>query len=524
MTRSQAGVVKAAGFLMLTMVVSRILGYARDVVIYSTFGQNSTTDAYNAAFSIPDFLYMLLVGGALSSALIPVLSSYIATDQDDDAWAVASVITNLVLVLMLLGIAFGLLFTPSLVYLLVPGLKAEAIELTIQLTRIMFAQAFLMALSGISMGILNSHKHFTAPAVGSMLYNLMIIVVGWWLNKFFGLGIMGFSIGVVVGAFFNFAVCVPPLIKVGMRYSVTFNINHPGVRKVLVLMAPVLIGLSVTHFNTFVTQNLASGLSEGMITALRMGQRLMQVPVGVFAIAVAVAVFPTLAQHSARKEMTEFKRTMSLGVRTVVFISLPAAVGLAVLRVPIVQTLYEQYNFTHEDTLVTAQALLFYTIGLIGYSAQQVLNRVFYAIQDTWTPVLVGIVTIFLNILLSYLLIGPLGHRGLALAYSAAGLFNMLALLVMLRPRLGSIGGRQILSSFTLTLVASLLMGLAVGLVAAWLPGVLNFHAKVNQVITVVCGVGVGALVFGGLGLLFKMEEAEMVKDLFLSRLRRRSA
>lgn len=329
---------------------------------------------------------------------------------------------------------------------------------------------------------------------------------------------MGFSIGVVVGAVVNFLVCIPPLLKVGLRYNLSFNLRHPGVKKVLVLMAPVLIGLSVTHFNLFVTQNLASGLPEGMITALRMGQRLMQIPIGVFAIAVAIAVFPTMAEQSARGEMDDFKRTMSLGVRTVIFITLPSAVGLIVLRVPIVQVMFEQYNFTHENTLATAQALLYFSLGLIGYSAQQVLNRVFYSIHDTWTPVVAGSIAIILNILLSFLLIKPMGHEGLALAYSAAGISNMLLLLVMLRPRLGSIGGRRMLSSFTLTAVTSACMGIAVTLVVDWLPRVLHFHDKINQLIIVLVGVAVGCLVFGGISLFLKMEEAEMVKDLFLRR------
>lgn len=521
MSQEQAGVVKTAGFLMLTIVISRILGYARDVVIYYFNGQNSATDAYNAAFFIPDFLYMLLVGGALSSALIPVFSSYLANDQDEEAWRTASIITNLVLVLLLAGIAIGLLYTPSLVYLLVPRLPADAVGLTIKLTRIMFAQTFFMALNGISMGILHSHKHFIAPAVGSILYNLMIIVVGWWLHAAYNLGVMGFSIGVVVGAAANLLVCIPSLIKVGLRYRLLFNLRHPGVKRVLSLTAPVLIGLSVTQFNLFVTQNLASGLPEGMISALRTAQRLMQVPVGVFAIAVAIAVFPTLTQQSARGETAEFKRTLSLGIRTVIFITLPSAVGLIALRTPIVQLLFEQGAFDANDTLATSQALLFYSLGLIGYSAQQVLNRAFYAIQDTWTPVLAGIATIFLNIGLSYWLVKPMGHQGLALAYSIAGLFNMAVLLSLLRPRLGRIGGRQLLASFTLTLCTSLLMGAAVALAAGWLAGAVHLHPKINQLITVLAGVGVGALVFAGASLLLKQEEAEMVKGLLLSRFRR---
>lgn len=521
MSQTGTRVVKAAGFLMITMVVSRLLGYVRDVVIYTRFGQNSYTDAYNAAFSIPDFLYMLLVGGALSSAFIPVFSSYLATDKPEEGWRVASIIFNTVMVLMLVGIGIGLIFTPQLVYLLVPKLSPAAIELTITLTRIMFVQTFFMAMNGIAMGILNSHKHFTSPAIGSVLYNLAIIVVGWLLSLRWG--IMGFSVGVVTGAILNFAVQVPALVRLGLRYEFSFDLSHPGVRRILELMLPVLIGLSVTQFNLFVTQNLASGLPEGMISALRTAQRLMQVPIGVFGIAVAVAVFPTLSEQAARKETKDFMQTMSLGIRTVIFLTLPAAVGLIALRVPIVQALFEQGNFDHFDTLATAEALLYFSLGLFGYSAIQVLNRVFYSIQDTRTPVTAGVITIVLNIILSFVLINYLGHGGLALAYSIAGIFNMVVLLVMAKVRLGNIGGRLMLASFIRTLTASLIMGVAASLTVIWLQPLLAFHPKLNQFITVLAGVGVGVLVFGGLSLLFKMEEAQMVASILRRRFGRRA-
>ena len=520
MSQARAGVVRAAGLLMLTMVVSRILGYVRDVVIYTRFGQNSLTDAYNAAFSIPDFLYILLVGGALSSAFIPVFSQYIATNKSDEGWRVVSILFNTIITLMLVGITLGLIFTPQLVYLLVPKFSPEAMELTVKLTRIMFAQAFFMALNGISMGILNSYKHFTSPALGSVLYNLVIIVVGLILS--FRWGIMGFSIGVVVGAMVNFAVQIPALLRVGWHYEWCFDLSHPGVRRIIELMLPVLIGLSVTQFNLFVSQNLASGLPEGMISALRIAQRLMQVPLGVFGVAIAVAVFPTLCEQAARSKKADFMRTMSLGLRTVVFITLPAAVGLIALRVPIIQALFEQGNFDYHNTLATAEALLFYSIGLFGYSAIQILNRVFYSIQDTRTPVTTGVITILLNIALSFLLIQYLGHGGLALAYSIAGIFNMVALLGVLKWKLGKIGGHQIMSSFFHTLIAAVAMGLVVSFTVSGLQPLLPFLPKINQIILVLVGVSTGVLVYGGLSLAMRMEEPQLVLKLIRRRFSRR--
>jgi putative peptidoglycan lipid II flippase len=513
-------VAKAAGIIMVAMVLSRIIGYVRDMVILARFGQNKFTDAYNAAFSIPDFLYYLLVGGALSSAFIPVFSSYIATQKEEDGWRVASTIFNIVIILMLVGITIGFIFAPALIYILVPGFSSDNLDLTVKMTRIMFLQTFFMALNGISMGILNSYQHFLAPAVGSVMYNLGIIVIGLLLAPSFG--IVGFAIGVVVGAALNFAVQLPALLKLGLRYRPIMDLSHPGVKKIGTLILPVLIGLSVTHFNLFVNQNLGSSLPEGMITALRNAQRIMQLPIGVFAIAIAVAVFPTLTGHAARGEKEEFKKTMSLGVRTIIFVTLPAAVGLIALKTPVVRLLFQQGKFTVEDTRATAYALLFYSIGLFAYSAIQLLNRVFYSLQDTRTPVTVGIGTILVNIALNFLLIKPLGHGGLALAYSIAGIVNLLGLLIILRQKIGGIDGKRILASFSKTLLVSLVMGVLAYL-GAWFTEILvGTTTKFGQLLQVGVGVSIGVLVFTALVLLLKMEEGELAKSLFLRRFQKR--
>ncbi|NLT94534.1 MAG: murein biosynthesis integral membrane protein MurJ [Clostridia bacterium] len=514
------GVARAAGTIMIAMALSRIFGYVRDVVIYTNFGQDYRTDAYNAAFSIPDFLYYLLVGGALSSAFIPVFSSYLATNQEEEGWEVVSTIFNIVMVLMLIGIALGLIFTPQLIALLVPGFTGEAFSLTVLLTRVMFAQSFFMALNGISQGILHSYKHFFAPALGSVLYNLGIIVIGILLVS--RLGILGFSIGVVIGAMLNFLVQVPALLKVGVKYKPIVNLKHPGVKKIFVLILPVFIGLSVSHLNLFVNQYLASSLSYGMISALRAAQRIMQLPIGVFAIAVALAVFPTLTGHAARKEEKEFKATLSLGVRTVIFITLPAAVGLIALRVPIVRAMFQQGQFTSGNTEATAYALLFYSLGLIGYSTQQVLNRAFYALQDTKSPVTIGIITIIINIALNFILIKPLGHGGLALAYSIAGLVNMVLLLYYLRVKIGHIGGREMLKSFSKTLIASLVMGAIVYFSVAFFELNFGVQSKIMQVTEVILGIGLGALAYGVIVTLMNMEEAAIAKEILLRKFRKK--
>lgn len=511
---------EAAGLIMVAMIVSRVLGYVRDLLIYAFFGQNEITDAYNAAFSIPDFLYMLLVGGALSSAFIPVFSSYIALKKEEEAWEVASIISSVIMLLMVTGVIAGLIFTPELVHLLVPGFSPYATSLTIKLTRIMFFQAILMGLSGISMGILNSYRHFAAPAIGSVLYNLGIITVGVLLAP--KLGIEAFSIGVVVGALLNFVVQIPSLLRCGLRYRLNFNIRHPGVTRICVLILPILLSLSVTQFNLFVNQNLASGLPAGSVAALRTAQRLIQLPIGIFAIAIGVASFPAMAGLAAQHKWREFRRTFSMSMRSIIFFNVPSAIGLIVLAVPIVRVLFEQGMFTPQATFQTAYALWFYSVGLVPYAALQVLNRVFYSLQDTITPALMAFVTVALNVFLNLELMPWLGHGGLALGYSLAGAFNVGCLLYLLSRRVKGIGGGEILVSLGKSLLASLVMAFAAVSVSSYVGAVLGTDAKIAQVLQVGLSVGAGVIAYALAAACLSMPEMAMVWETVSRRFRLR--
>jgi len=512
-SKSVAG---AAGILVLAGIASRILGYIRDMVLYARFGQNAVTDAYNAAFSIPDFLYLLLVGGALSSAFIPVFGGYLARKEREDAVIVASTIFNLVLVLMTAGIALGMVYTPLLIQALVPGFDDSTQALTVQLTRIMLIQALFMGLSGLTAGILQANKRFLAPAVGSVLYNLGTVVVGYWLSLYFG--IAGFSIGVVCGAVLYLVVQIPNLIQVGFRYRPMLQLSHPGVRRIGRLIVPVLLGLSVTQLNLFVNQYLASGLAPGIVAALRTAQRLMQLPIGIFAVAFAVAAFPTLTSLAATGQLDSFKRTTFSTLSTIFFITVPAAVGLIALRVPIIRVLYQIGQFTPAATETTAVALFFYSLGIFGWGSIQLLNRTFYALEDTRTPVFAGILAIGLNIALNVYLVKIMGHGGLALAYSLTGVVNMLILILMLRRRLGSMNYSGLLYSFGRILFASLVMGLAASCLAGYLELVLDMSIKLNQLWQVLGSVSLGVTVYALLALALKMPEARVV----LARLRRK--
>jgi len=510
-------VARAAILLMVTVILSRILGYGREVVMYTIFGQNYLTDAYRAAFSIPDFLYMLLVGGALSSAFIPVFSACVATDRTDEGWKSASIVFNYTVIFLLVLTVFAYLYTRPLIVLLAPGLPDQYINLAVTLTHIMFLQTFFMALNGFAMGILNSYNHFAAPAIGTLVYNLLIIVVGVALVK--QMGIAAFSYGVVIGAALNFLVQIPALRRVGLKYTFSFDYRDNGFRQIMILMIPVLAGLGVVQLNLFVTQNLSSGLGSGTISALNLAQRIMNLPIGIFAVSIATAIFPTLTTLTARGELDQFKRTSSLGVRAIFLVTIPASLGLMAIGEPLIKLLFQQGEFTAAMASATNDALFYYCIGLFAYSSIQVLNRSFYALKDTLTPVIAAAVTIAFNIFLSIELVKPMGHTGLALAYSLAGFVNLIFLLAVLRVKVGKLGGSKIILSLGIATGASLLMYAAVRFAINYLMGIMGLALKLNLLFSVGIGIMLGVLLYAIIVYLFKLEESELVLNMVRKRL-----
>lgn len=521
MTDTGKKLAKAAIILMVTVAISRILGFAREAVMMALFGQNYITDAYRAAFSIPDFIYLILVGGALSAAFIPIFSSYLNTGQENKAWESASIVFNYILLLLIVLISIGYLFTEPLIRVLAPGLPPEYASLAVRLTHIMFIQTFFMALCGISQGILNAYNEFVAPAVGSVLYNLLIIVIGVLFVK--QIGIAAFSYGVVIGAVLNFAIQLPALRRVGITYHFSWDYKNPGFVKIMLLMIPVLVSLSVVQINLFVTQNLASSVGEGMISAMNLAQKITNLPIGIFGVAIATAVFPTLTALTATGDMAKFRVTNSLGLRAIFIVAIPAAAGLAALGEPLVKLLFQQGQFTASMSSITFQIMAFFCIGIFAYSGIQLLNRSFYALQDTISPLLTGVLTIGLNIVLSLALVHPLGVRGLALASSLAGVFNLAALLLILRWKSGPLGGRKLVVSLSISTLASAVMFAVVYYSCSYLMTALTLTAKLNQLVSVAAGVSLGVVVYGLIVYSFKLEESELVLDMIRKRFPKRA-
>jgi len=514
-------IMKAAGFLMLANLVSRFLGFIRESLMAGLFGKTAATDAYNTAFILPDLLYWLLVGGVLSAAFIPVLSEYIAKGREKEGWKVVSSVTNLIFLSLCSLVILAMFLAPKFIALQVPGFTAENRELTVYLTRILLLQPVILALSGITMGILNSYKIFWPSAVGTILYNASVIIFGAiFADSNEPYTISGFAFGVVIGAAANFLVQVPFLLKIGIRYYPIIDLRHPGVRKIVTLSLPIIIMYTLNQLQVIVNSNLGSNLDPGSLTAIWYSYRLFQLPVGIFALAIGVAVFPTLSEQAALRKYRDFLKTVSSAIRMLIFITVPISVGMMVLRFPLIRVLFEHGEFTPRDTELTAIPLLFFALGITAQAIIQVLPRAFYALQNTWLPVILGILAMLASIGWMFVLVGPLAHGGLALAVTLGAVIQMILLFVFLRRRLGRIDGRRIVATFIKTVIAATIMGFSVKLCTDFLT-VWFGVGKAGSLIVLLSGTLIGAVIFAVIVKAFKMEEYALTLEMVGKKIRK---
>ena len=514
MSSTNRTLLKAAGFLMAAQLVSRILGFLRETLIAGFYGQSGVTDAYTTAFILPDLLYWLLVGGVLSAAFIPVFSEYIAKGNEDEGWRVASSVVNLILLTLGVFILVGLFFTPQFIRLVVPGFEPKNMVLASHLTRILLIQPLFMALSGLTMGILNSYKIFWPSAVGTVLYNACIIFFGTILaNPAKPDSISGFAVGVVIGAIANFAVQIPALRRVGIRYYPIIDWRHPGVRLIGTLAVPIILSYSLNQIQVVVNNNFGSMLFPGSITSVWWSYRLFQLPVGIFALAIAVATFPTMTEQVALKHWDDFRQTVSNAIRMVIFITVPISAGMIILRFPLIRILFEHGQFTAKDTATMAIPLLFFSLGISSQAVIQILPRAFYAIKDTWTPVVLGIIAMAVNVLAMYLLVGPLAQGGLAFATTIAAFVNMILLFYLLRRRLGQMDGWAMFWTSIKSLVASLFMAVVIWAWSDFLTPLIGIHT-LGSLIVLVSGTAIGVVAFAGMAKLLKMDEFMQIMGL----------
>ena len=507
---ARPSVARNASVISLAVMASRILGLIRDQVFAVLFGAGLQYDAFLTAFRIPNLLRDLFAEGALSAAFVTTFTQVLETKGEREAFRLSNrVATALIIVLGIVCIV-GWIFAPSIVNLLAPGffdVPGKA-ELTVHLTRIMIPFLLLIALAAKAMGILNARNNFAVPAIAPVFFNLGSIVGGLFLGysagPFLGLTpIEGMAFGTLVGGFLQFAVQWPSLRRAGFRYRPMLSLNDPGVRQIMSLMGPAIIGTAAVQINVFVNTNFASSIidpvtgaiANGPVSWLSYAFRFMQFPIGIFGVAVATATLPPLSRSIAREDTDEFRQTLAHGLALVFLLCIPSAAGLAVLGRPIVALIFEHGRFTPFDTVQTANALAAYSIGLAGYAAVKVLSPAFYALNDARTPMLISLASIAVNYIMNSILVGPFGHVGLAFSTSTVALVNALLLAIFMRRRLGRLEGGRLSSTILRICVASIAMSAAAWFVSASAL-TLPLHGTALQLVRVAGSMTLAAVVF----------------------------
>jgi putative peptidoglycan lipid II flippase len=518
------GFARHVGKVSAATLASRVLGLVRDQVFAALFGAGTAADAFNMAFRVPNLVRDLFAEGAMSASFVPTFTEWRAKHGDEPAWALGRQLMS-TLLLVLAGLCvLGWIAAPAIVDLMAGGFGQVPgkLDLTVLLTRIMLPFLPAMALSAAAMGMLNARGVFFVPALAPALLNVGMIVFGlasipiclaqgWPV-------ITGMAAGVVLGGVLQFAVQLPALARLGFRFRLEWPAWHPGVRRVALLMLPATVGLAATQLNVFVSQAIAASFREGSVSWLQYAFRLMQLPIGLFGVAVATVSLPAMSRAAVANDAPQLRATLSESVRLVFLLTVPSALFLAVFARPIIVLLFQHGAFLPADTGATGDALLMYCIGLPAFAAVGIFTRAFYALGDTRTPVRSTFVAVGSNLVLNLLFVGPLAflgldHTGLALATSATAILNLSQLAVRLRGRLGGIeGGRMARSLARITAASAVPAVLLAAALATWGDGSqLGVAARLG----IVAGGGViGLALLAGAMRLLGVEELAMVREL----------
>lgn len=512
----------AAVIVMSSIVLSRLTGFVREMLVPSLIGVNMVSDAYTLAFKITGLIYDLLVGGAISAALIPVLSGYIAKEDEENGWRAVGTFINVAMAAIAVGCLLGIVFAPQLVTLMAQNSDNVNIPLAVVLTRILFPSIIFLMMAGLSNGVLNSYQRFAAAAFGPTLYNLgsVLSIALFAKSKW---GVKGIAFGVMTSSFVYFVFQFSFAYKNFKLYRPKLYLEHEGFRRLVKLAVPSLMSSAVVQINAIITSSFALQFFPGSLTALNAADRTWQMPYGVFAQGMGIAMLPSLSSYLAVGKVEEYKDTLMKGIKTVLFITVPAGVGFIVLREPVIRTIFKFSSKFNEDTVrLTGSILMFFSIALLSQSIVTILNRAFYADNDTKTPLVVGITTIILNMTLSmvFMRFTDLGVSGMALSYSTVSLVNAVLLLSLLNKRMKGIHLKKLLKFLVKIVPAAVAMGIALYFVNLVIPG--ESSSKLTQIVNLMFEVGVGMLVYFALVTVLKVEEAEYYKNILLSRIKKR--
>src|SRR4030065_2852587 len=443
-------IARSTGKVMIALLLGNLTNLVSLILNATTCGAQADMDAFLAANRVSETLFLLMAGGALGSAFIPTFTGLLTKGERNPAWKLASAIANLVLVVLILAAVLAAIFAQPLVhYVVAPGFASNSAQeaLTVNLLRIMLPSAVIFGLSGLVMGILNSHQVFFIPALTPAMYRLGMIFGVLFLTP--KMGIFGLAWGVLIGSCLHLMLQIPSLLRVKVIYSPTLGLKLADVRKVGLLMLPRVFGVAVVQLNFWVNTHLASKMIEGSVTGITWGLTMMLMPQAIIAQSVAMAALPTLSEQFAQGKIDDLRTSLAARLRGILFFAIPASIGMILLRQPIVALMLQYGKFTEASTELISWALLWYSAGLVGHCIVEILARAFYAMHDTKTPVLIGSLAMGLNVLFSVLFsrwfasIGWMPHGGLALANSLATGLEAACLLILMRQKLGGVDGQR---------------------------------------------------------------------------------
>ena len=465
-------VAKAAGIVSAVTMVSRVFGLARDMVIAAFFGASWMTDAFWIAFRIPTTLSRLLGEGSLTASFIPVFTEYLQKKTKDEALELAYNVFTFISIILTFVSVLGIIFSPFIISIIGHGFISDPrqFKLAVFLNRLMFPYVFIISLGALCMGILNSFRRFTSPALSPVMWNISIIAAALTLRSLFAEPITALAVGVMIGGVLQLSLQWPFLRKCGVQLKFRFNFRHPGLKQIGLLMIPAMLGAGITTINVFVSSTLASMLPGGSVTYLFYADRIMELPLGVFAIAIGTAVLPSFSRHAAAGDMDELKSSISFSLRLMLFLTIPAMVALMALNLPIISVLFERGAFDAQATILTAQALLCYALGLWAFSLIRVIIAAFYSLQDAKWPMKAAIITLMVNLAASLALMFPLKHNGLALANSLAAIVNVIILSIVLKKKIGTFLDRNFYISTLKIITSSVVMWGAIILIEVFMP------------------------------------------------------
>jgi putative peptidoglycan lipid II flippase len=452
---------KHAGTVSGLTLLSRVAGLVRDMVFAFLFGAGTAADAFNIAFTIPNVFRRLLAEGALSIAFVPVFTEYKSTRSQGESQHLYNVTFTLFLIVLVVATVVGVLASPLLVKLFAPGFEADKFELTVFLNRLVFPYIFFIGFASLLIGILHTHRHFAAPAAAPVLLNAAIITAALLLSGVIEPPITAMAIGVLSGGLLEVLLQLPFVRQKGIRLRFRWDPGHQAVRKMLRLMGPAAFGIAVYQVNILVSRALASLLAEGSVTYIYYSDRFLELPLGVFAVAVATVALPSLSEHASLKQMDKLKETLGFALRLTLFVCIPAMVWMAVCRTPLLATLLQRGAFTPQDTLATSRVFLMASLGIWAVAGIRNLVPAFYAQKDVKTPVAIAFVAFLVNAGAGLILMWPMGPSGLTLANTISSTLNVVLLAIYLRKKIGPLGGKTVFNSVWRVTAAALCAGAA---------------------------------------------------------------